>query len=356
MTTEYNLAVNLPLLDNVASRLREALASAPVNADTLGYPDPAGPLWIRQAIAGWLERVGGHESVDPDLLALTVGARHAISLVLQGAIDNYNPAILVDEHTYQGVRSIAHDMGARCVDVAMDQHGMRPDDLLKAAKRSQATVIYVQPTLQNPTTATMTFERRLEIAELTEMLGLTVIEGDVYSPLHAVNHDRLPSMAHIVPHRTYQAGGMGKILGPGLRFGWLLHPDREAHAVTTQTLQIDMDGLPTLWPSIVARWMDNGTAQWLLQELATAMMTRNRLARRIVGLDLVTADASLHAWLPSPHAQDLEKRLLARGVRVARSKDFVGVRKKPGGIRLALGAEQDLQRLEEALRIVAQER
>lgn len=356
MTPEYNLAVNLPLVSNVAPRLREALASAPVNADALGYQDPAGPLWIRNSIAGWLERVGGHQWVDPELLTLTVGARHAISMVLRGATDTHNPAILVDDHTYQGVRSMAHDMGARCVDVAMDQHGMRPDDLLKAAKRSQATVLYVQPTLQNPTTVTMPFDRRIEIAELTESLDLIVIEGDVYSPLHAVTHDRLPSMAHIVPHRTFQAGGVGKIFGPGLRVGWLLHPNRESHAITTQALQVDMDGLPTLWPSIVAHWMDDGTAERVLQELAAAMTTRASLARKIVGLDLVTAGASLHAWLPVKDAQGLEKRLLARGVRVAKSKGFVGVRKKPGGIRLALGAEQDLHRLEEALRIVAQER
>jgi hypothetical protein len=42
-------------------------------------------------------------------------------------------------------------------------------------------------------------------------------------------------------------------------------------------------------------------------------------------------------------------------VRVAASKHFVGARKHSSGIRLALAAEADPKRLEEALRIVAAE-
>ncbi|WP_448097062.1 aminotransferase-like domain-containing protein [Luteibacter yeojuensis] len=356
MEPSYNLAVNLPLRGSVLPRLRAALASTPVDADTLAYPDPAGALWIRTSIAGWLERMGGHGPVDPARIALTIGARHALGIALAAATSSRNPSVLVEEHTYHGVRRMAHHAGMRCVDVAMDRHGIRPDALVQAATRSRATALYVQPTLQNPTTATMPLERRGEIAAVAERFGLTIIEGDVYASLHRPVRDGLPPLARIAPHRTLHCGGIGKILGPGLRVGWLLHPDAAAQAVTAARIQLEQDGLPALPPSIVARWMDDGTAEALLDELADALRERGEMARRILGEDLVTADASLHAWLPSADPSAMEARLLTRGVHVAASRHFVGTRKPAHGIRLALGAEENPVRLEQALRIVAEER
>lgn len=353
MEPSYNLAVNLPLRGSVVTRLRAALATTPVDAGSLAYPDPAGALWIRKAIAAWLERVGGHGPVDPRLIALTIGARHALALALAASTAAGRPTLLVEEHTYHGVRRMARHLGTRCVDVAMDRHGMRPDALMQAAARSRARALYVQPTLQNPTTATMPLERRLEIVEVAERLGLTIVEGDVYSPLHRPVREGLPPLARLAPHRTMHCGGVGKILGPGLRVGWMVHADAATQAVTSARIQLEHDGLPALAPAIVARWMDDGTAEALLDELTDAMASRTRMARRIVGEDLVASESGLHAWLPLPDAPAMEKRLLARGVHVAASEHFVGTRRRAAGIRLAMGAEEDPRRLEEALRIVA---
>lgn len=353
MEPSYNLAVNLPLRGSVVTRLRAALATTPVDAGSLAYPDPAGALWIRKAIAGWLERVGGHGPVDPRLIVLTIGARHALALALAASTAGRPSALLVEEHTYHGVRRVARHLDSRCVDVAMDRHGMRPDALEQAARRSGARALYVQPTLQNPTTATMPLERRLDIVEVAERLGLTIVEGDVYSPLHRPAREDLPPLARLAPHRTVHCGGIGKILGPGLRVGWMLHADAATQAATSASIQLEQDGLPALTPSIVARWMDDGTAEALLDELTAAMASRAGMARRIIGDDLVTSGTGLHAWLPLPDAPAMEKRLLAHGVHVAASEHFVDTGRQAAGIRLAMGAEEDPDRLEEALRIVA---
>jgi DNA-binding transcriptional MocR family regulator len=355
MNPTYNLAVNLPLRTETAARLSEALAATTVDAGDLAYPDPSGPLAVRRSVARWLERVAGHGPVDPSLITLTNGARHALGLALL-TTESWDPAVLVEERTYQGFRATAHELGVRCIDVAMDQHGMRPDALVQAKKHGAATAVYVQPTLHNPTTATMPFSRRMEIAAVADMLDLLIIEGDVYSPLAWHGQAPLPPFSVLAPHRTVHAGGIGKILGPGLRMGWLRHPDPELHALVAGTIERQLDGLPSLWPSVVGRLMDDGTADALLDRLARAMKERAALARRIVGPDLVTSGASLHAWLPCSATTAFERRLLARGVRVAASKRFVGTRKRADGIRLALGAEESMERLEEALRIVAEER
>ncbi|NID15244.1 aminotransferase class I/II-fold pyridoxal phosphate-dependent enzyme [Luteibacter yeojuensis] len=354
MNTTYNLAVNLPLRAETAAMLGAALGAMTVKADDLGYPDPAGSLAVRRSIARWLEQACGYGPLDPALMVLTNGARHALGLALRQA--GPPAAVLVEERTYQGFRALADGMGIRCVDVAMDEQGMRPDALLEAQERSGAAAVYVQPTLHNPSTITMPFSRRMEIAAVAGMRELTIIEGDVYAPLAWHGRDAVPPFAVLAQGRTLNAGGIGKILGPGLRIGWLLHPEAGAQERSSAVIQREQDGLPTLLPSVVARWMEDGTAQARLGQLAAAMAQRAGMARRIVGPGLVTSAASLHAWLPCTQSAALERRLLARGVRVAAGAGFVGAGADAGGIRLALGAEESLERLEDGLRIVAEER
>ena len=82
------------------------------------------------------------------------------------------------------------------------------------------------------------------------------------------------------------------------------------------------------------------------------MVERNGLARSVVGNDLVTADG-LHAWLPHKDATGVEARALAQGVRLTPSKPLAADGEHATGVRLCLGAEEDVARLEAALRIVA---
>jgi DNA-binding transcriptional MocR family regulator len=181
---------------------------------------------------------------------------------------------------------------------------------------------------------------------------LTIIEGDVYSPLAWHDRDELPPLAELAPDRCLHAGGIGKVLGPGLRVGWLLLPDDASHQRAASTIRLATDGLPALFPSVVAGWMADGTADELLATLAGRMAERNRLARATLGGDLVTANG-LHAWLPCGNAPEIEARALARGVRVTPSKPLAADGEHAVGLRLCLGAEEDLDRLEAALRIVA---
>jgi len=352
MEPTFDLAVNLPPRLDAAALLDAHLSTTRFRPDDLAYPDTSGPLAAREAIARWLSRVAGLPSADPQAMTTTLGARHALGLALAAAVGGGAPSVLVEDHTFQGFRAIARGAGIRCVDVAMDRHGMRPDAMAEAAARG-TRAIYLQPTLQNPTTVTMPLSRRQEIVDAARALDLVLIEGDVYSPLASQAHVPLPALASLAPERTFHAGGIGKVLGPGLRVGWLLHPDATAHAATAATLQRDHDGLPALWPCVVARCMDDGSLDAHLTALARATTARGELARRIVGEDLVVSGTGLHAWLPDADAPRLERRLLDQGVRVAASAHFVAEGRVPAGIRLALGAEGDIARLAEALRIVA---
>jgi DNA-binding transcriptional MocR family regulator len=351
MNGSYDLGVNLPLRTAVAERLAVALATFPVGPDLLAYPSMEGSLGVREAVAGWMRRRCGHVVVDPRRLVLTLGARHALSLALDEACFACD-TLLVASSTYHGFRASAEARGIRVVGVGMDGDGMLPGELDRLAETTGARSVYLQPTLQNPTTATMPLERRRDIAAVATARDLTVIEGDVYSPLAWHKRDALPPLADLVPDRCLHAGGIGKVLGPGLRVGWLLLPDDASHERAASAIRLATDGIPALLPSIVAGWMADGTADTLLAHLAESMVERNRLARSIIGVDLVTADG-LHAWLPHKEATGLEARALAQGVRLTPSKPLAADGEHATGVRICLAAEEDVARLDEALRIVA---
>lgn len=351
MNAPYDLAVNLPLRKVVAERMALALAAFPVGPDLLAYPSMEGSLGTREAIAGWMRRRCGHVVVDPRRLVVTLGARHALSLALDEACAP-GDTLLVESSTYHGFRASAEARGIRAAGVGMDSAGMLPAELERMAATTGARCVYLQPTIQNPTTSTMPLARRREIAAVATERDLTIIEGDVYSPLAWHGGDELPPLAELLPDRCLHAGGIGKVLGPGLRVGWLLLPDDASHQRAASAIRLATDGLPALFPSIVAAWMADGLADELLANLAERMVERNRLARTILGDDLVTANG-LHAWLPGADAAGLEARAFERGVRITPSKPLAADGEHAVGVRLCLGAEEDIDRLETALRIVA---
>ncbi len=354
MSAPYDLAVNLPLRSGVAARLHEALAGFPMHVDILGYPPAQGSLAVREAIAGWMRRHGGHSAVDPRQLVLTLGGRHALSLALDETCAP-GDTLLMEGPTYHGFRTAAQARGVLVADVAMDSHGMLPDALDRVAASTGARTVYIQPTLQNPTTSTMPLARRHEILRVVAERDLTVIEGDVYAALAWHGREPLPALADLAPERCFHAGGIGKILGPGLRVGWLLLPDDASRDRVSESIRLESDGVPALLPAVVAGWMADGTADLLLANLATAMHERNRLARSIVGDDLLTA-GGLHAWLPTDDAEGIESRAAAGGVRLTPSRMLQVAGEPARGIRLCLGAEESTGRLEAALRIVAESR
>ena len=104
----------------------------------------------------------------------------------------------------------------------VDAGGLVPEALERAARAGEARMLYVVPTLQSPTTATLNLERRLAIVDIARRYGLTIIEDDIFRLLDP----RLqpPTLYTLAPERTYHITSVSKTLAPGLRVGFLVGP------------------------------------------------------------------------------------------------------------------------------------
>ncbi|WP_454723733.1 MULTISPECIES: aminotransferase-like domain-containing protein [Cupriavidus] len=185
----------------------------------------AGYAQHRAAAAAWLDRRGVFASADN--VIVTCGAQHGLLLSL-GALTRPGDIVLTEELTYYGLKSAAAMLGRSLVGVRMDAEGLLPDALDTAIQRSGARVLFCCPTLHNPTTATMSASRRREVVDVCRRRDVIIVEDDVYGWMP---DDPEPPLASQAPERTVYVTGLSKLVGPGLRIGFVAAPAEHIRAL-----------------------------------------------------------------------------------------------------------------------------
>lgn len=338
-----DLSMNATVLDSTATAFARTLADqsrAAGLASLLTYTEPAGRADHRAAAARWIARTGF--KVDADSLILTTGAQHALSATVD-AVAHAPRHIFVEQLTYPLLKRIAANRSVRMTGIALDDEGMRPDALDAAARAApDVRAAFVVPTLQNPTAATMSAERRRAIAEVARARDLVIVEDDVYGHLAP---DRTPPLATWAPERTVYIASASKSIAPGIRVGWLTAPpslyERIIDAAYASTLT-----QPALTHEIFRRWLEDGTADRLVGELGDELALRHRLtAEALPGLRYTDDPASPHVLLALPEgwrSDDFVTAMLMQGYRLASVEAFaIGADPVSPAVRISLAAVRD---------------
>ncbi|MGP2753045.1 aminotransferase-like domain-containing protein [Serratia bockelmannii] len=337
---EIDLSSNAPpamLTDRLLARTLAGIARK-MDADHLNlYSPPTGHLEHRRLLARWLENAG--VTIEPSHLALTSNARQAISLAFDLACGPRG-TILTERLTYPGAIALARRKGHRLIGVEIDAQGMVPQALASALERvsSGHLAVYLTPTLHNPTTATMSAERRRAIVEICRQANVWIIEDGVY----ALGHSAVPALATLAPERVFHVNGLSKTLGPGLRIGMLtLPPDIQTAA--EEALQ-DIPFAPSpLSCAVVGEWLSSGAIEAIPQALRHEAQRRVHLATSIFDADeCVSHPDAYHVWLPMPRetAESVAAAAAAlAGVKVTPpAAVMVNDGESESGIRLCLGS------------------
>jgi hypothetical protein len=130
--------------------------------------------------------------------------------------------VLSESLTYPGARAIAAQLGLRLVGIPMDDEGIDAEAFGDACKQLAPKALYVNPTLLNPTTHTISESRRRQIAAIARRYNVPIIEDDPYGFLPT---DGAPPFAAIAPEVTWHVAGLAKCLGAGLRIAYVVVPD-----------------------------------------------------------------------------------------------------------------------------------
>lgn len=349
-----DLSTNLPLtgIDPDPGGVLRRLAQRPDLKSLLRYHSPFGMGRHRLAGVRWLERMSVEATVDDVLLC--AGAQHALFITLSH-LKARARAIYVEELTYPGVHGVAEMLGLPMIAIAMDGEGMSAEGLERACRRHGPGVVYLMPTIHNPTGIVMSDARRSAIARLANAKGLFIIE-DAANRMLATRPP--PPVAHYAPERTFLIASVSKVLLPGLRVAFLVAPPSERAALARQVWATQWMVNP-IGAEIVAMWVEDGTLARTVKRKRREAVRRQALARRVFAdHSLQSHPESLHVWLWLPDHWRAE-RLLVESARqnivVTPSSAFWTRRSAPPrAIRIALGGVDEIAELARGLATVAQ--
>jgi len=346
-----NLAQNLPSLGPHGSALGATLAELGRGADLaplLGYPPAGGAARHRAAGARWLARRG--LTADAADLVVTAGVQQALAAVL-GTFGRAGRRLLIEELTYFGLIEILTELGLEAIPVRIDDEGVDPAAVARVAE--PGAVLTVVPGLHNPTNGVLSTARRRALADLARRHDMILVEDDVYGIL---DPGLPPPLASLAPERTVYIASVSKSLAIGFRIGWLLAP-AALRAPLAAAVHADLVGAPGLMAELVARWLDDGTADRLIAWQRTEAAARQAIAAEVLaGLDVRGHAASFHVYLrlgPPWRARDLVQAVREEGVDIVAAEAFaLDPAAAPEAVRLSLSAVPDRPSLRRALTLV----
>jgi DNA-binding transcriptional MocR family regulator len=349
------LTVNAPPDPGDGAILRDGLvqlAARPAALQhLLSYTPKRGFADHRAAAAAWIGALG--IAAHADDVILTGGAHQALFATLLG-LAVPGEGVLIEQLTYSGLCHIGERCGLRLRGVALDDEGVLPDALDAACRSEPARLLVLNPTVHNPTTATMSAGRRQAIAALARAHDLIVIEDDVYGRLP---EQRAAPIAALAPERTIYITSASKSIAPGLRLGMLLSPQRYLEPIAAAQHDLFLT-CPPLMAELFKLWQGDGTALRLAQRQLVEARARHDLAREILGNRSYRAQpTSYHLWLPLPPPWRTSQFVAAaweRGVAIDPGSAFAVDRDQaPHAVRVSLSAAGSRERLGRALSVLA---
>ncbi|GLP65952.1 GntR family transcriptional regulator [Streptomyces sp. TUS-ST3] len=350
--TPVNLELNYPSAEGQSELLGDALAPLlrpDVLAEALRPAAATGTPAAREAAAALLTTPGWRP--DPSRILFTGNARQSVAAALASLV-RPGGRVGVEELTYPVVKEIAARLGITLVPLATDEDGPRPESVAAAHRTAPLSALYVQPTLHNPTSVTMSPGRRRQLASVVADLGVPVVEDRIWSFLAEADD---PFAVH-APDLTHVVDGLSKRVAPGLTVGFLVVPrervDTVADAVRSGGWSAGRFALEA-----GARWTADGTVARLVEAKRADAARRQRvLAECLDGFAVRSDPRAYYAWwqLPLPwRADTFTAAAAALGIAVTPGPSFaVDPSRTPDAVRLGL-ASAAVPDLERALRTLA---
>jgi DNA-binding transcriptional MocR family regulator len=303
-----------PFLDAALEEMGSRQAS-----DTLCAYEPAtGTEAHRTLMAKWLRK--RQLSVAPSDLLVTHGAQHALAACFY-AFAHRGDTVLCEKWTYAGIRRLGDLNQIRIEGVEMDEHGLEPTDLARKLKKTGAKVVICTASVQNPTTASMSAERRRKIVAVCREHSAIIIEDDIYGMLSG---DPLPPLAALDRDVVVHISSLSKCISPGIRLGTVVASERHLSSLQNALVALQWTA-PSFWLGMFDFMMESGSADRCVAANQREAARRLAIFQDVTGLRPSTAMASFHTWQAVPESwrlDDFISELLTLGVRVSPGHHF----------------------------------
>jgi len=291
------------------------------------------PLLVDYIRARTLPRRG--VMVTGEQILVTMGAQNALFLLAE-LFCARGVRVAIEDPCYPDLRNTLKRLGADIVLIPVDDHGMLVDERL-----DDVDVVFVTPSHQAPTTATMPLARRRELLASAERNDFIIVEDDYDFELGFLQKPA-PALKSLDKFdRVLYVGSFSKSLFPGLRLGYVAAPlpvIAQARALRFLMLRHP----PGYAQRTAAYFLALGHHDALINRLRNALAQRRSVMERELGsAGLVDARAPQFGgasfWTEVPKHIDTERlaeRLRLRGVLIEPGARFFADRRSSWHMRI----------------------
>lgn len=286
--------------------------------EMLNYGSPLGYPPLRRAIAAYLRDARGIKC-DWEQVVVVAGAQMALSLTAWILLDS-GDAVLMEDPCYITVRDMFIGLGARIVNVPVDENGM--DVSAGIATMPDARLALVAPSHQYPLGVTLSLPRRLELLAWAGRNKSWIVEDDYDSEFRFSGVPLAPMQTIDRIGRVIYVGTFSKVLFPSLRIGYLVVPPELVDAYSA-AVHLLTRGVSTLPQAVLADFIDSGYFSNHIRRMRLVYAERqdalvNAIRSHLDGIMNVSpaqAGMNVIGWLPSGSDDAVARRKISeRGV------------------------------------------
>jgi DNA-binding transcriptional MocR family regulator len=293
---------------------------------------PLGLDALRVTAARRLGDVGLPSS--PDQIVVTAGGHHALKAVF-GTLGSPTAPVLVEEFTYGAVVDLAERHATTLVGLPRDEHGVDPDGLAAAMRRTRPAFVLLATSIHSPTGRATSQDRLHELAGVLNAHRVPVVVDETYADLH--HHARPVPLASLLEGPTITIESVSKTGWAGLRTGWI----RFTHDLRDRVLPaFDRDlGQPVpsqlLALRVLERYDDLVPARRRELQRKSALL-REQIAHHLPDWRIVAPDGGLTHWIDTgrPDAMPVVDAARGAGLLIAPGQAFHYGRATSGYVRL----------------------
>ncbi|MEV7569557.1 PLP-dependent aminotransferase family protein [Streptomyces tanashiensis] len=193
-----------------------------------GY-HPYGIPALREGVAAYYRAAG--VATEAEQILVTSGSQQAVWLVAQALVEP-GDTVVVEDPTYRGALEALRARGARLVPVGGDGEdggagGTGPAELRRLCGHGRPRLVYLQPTVHNPTGRTLGGAARREWRRVLADHELFTVEDTACAELALGDGGSdeagapVPLVAGLPMGSTVTVGTLSKLFWGGLRVGWV---------------------------------------------------------------------------------------------------------------------------------------
>jgi 2-aminoadipate transaminase len=304
--------------------------------------------------------------VDKNRLMITTGSLQAINILAKAFVDP-GDCILVENPSFIGALSAFRSYQANLIATPINANGIDIVQLKEniANAPQKPKFLYYCPNFHNPAGTVYTNETKRQLIDVLQEQDIPLLEDDVYSDLYFYEEDKenlqLIKMWNPEGIDVCYTGSFSKILGPGLRLGWMLVPEHIYQKCELIKQSIDACS-PSFSQVIADKFLRNGlvekyTSEVRLEYKKRALAMFDCLEKQLPSyVKWNKPHGGFYIWLQLPAGTDsteILKKAIEKGTVFVTGKTFDPEGKRNDCMRISF-CNSDVEAIKKGIPIVAE--